>query len=91
VTFDVDDKEAAQTEARDMAMQDALGEAQGLAEAAGVSLGAVQSISYTQGGAYYPPYYGMGGGGGAAEAASTSIVPGLITISADVSISYAIQ
>lgn len=91
VTFDVDDKEAAQAEARDMAMQDAVSEAQGLAQVAGVSLGAVKSISYTQGGAYYPPYYGMGGGGGAAEAASTSIVPGLITISADVNLTYDIQ
>lgn len=90
VSFDVDDKEAAQAEARDMAMADAVSEALGLAQVAGVSLGAVQSISYTQGGAFYP-YYGMGGGGGAAEAATTSIVPGLITISADVSVTYSIQ
>lgn len=92
VTFDVDDKEAAQTQARDMAMQNAVSEAQGLAQVAGVSLGNVLSISYVQGSSYYPPYYGMGmGGGGAAEAASTSIVPGLITVSADVNVTYALQ
>jgi uncharacterized protein YggE len=90
VSFDVDDKDDAQAQARDMAVQDAIAEAQALAAAAGVSLGDVISISYTPTGYYYGPYYGMGGGG-AAESATTSIVPGLITVSADVTITYAIQ
>lgn len=91
VSFDVSDKDAAQAEARDEAVQDAVAEAQALASAAGVSLGSVISISYTPTGYYYGPYYGMGGGGGAAEAATTSIVPGQITVSADVTVTYAIK
>ena len=91
VSFDVADKDAAQSQARDEAVQDAVVEAQALASAAGVSLGSVISISYTPTGYYYGPYYGMGGGGGASEAASTSIVPGQITVSADVTVTYAIK
>jgi uncharacterized protein YggE len=93
VTFDVDDKSAAADEARDLALEEAIAEAQALAEAAGVSLGDILTISYSDSGSYYyPPYYGMGGGGGAAmESAATSIVPGLITVSAEVVISYQIS
>jgi uncharacterized protein YggE len=91
VSFDVADKDASQAEARDEAVQDAVAEAQALAAAAGIELGSVISINYAPTGYYYGPYYGMGGGGGAAEAASTSIVPGQITVSADVTITYAIQ
>lgn len=91
VSFDVDDKDEAQSQARDMAVQDAIAEAQALATAAGVTLGNVISISYTPTGYYYGPYYGMGGGGAASEAAATSIVPGLITVSADVTVTYAIR
>lgn len=91
VSFDVSDKDASQGQARDEAVQDAIAEAQALATAAGVSLGDVISISYAPTGYYYGPYYGMGGGGGAAESATTSIVPGQITVSADVTITYAIN
>lgn len=91
VSFDVDDKDEAQSQARDAAVQDAIAEAQALASAAGVTLGDVISISYAPSGYYYGPYYGMGGGGAASEAAATSIVPGLITVSADVTVTYAIR
>jgi uncharacterized protein YggE len=93
VTFDVDDKSAAADEARDLALEEAIAEAQALASAAGVTLGDILTISYSDSGSYYyPPYYGMGGGGGAAmESAATSIVPGLITVSAEVVISYQIS
>jgi uncharacterized protein YggE len=92
VTFDVEDKDAALAEARDLALADALEEASGLAAAAGITLGDIVSLSYTDTGYYYPPYYGLGGGGGAAsEAAATSIVPGQITVSAEVYIAYAIK
>jgi uncharacterized protein YggE len=92
VTFDVDDKSSAADEARDLALEEAIAEAQALAMAAGVTLGDILTISYSDSGSYYPPYYGMGGGGGAAmESAATSIVPGLITVSAEVVISYQIS
>lgn len=93
VTFDLENKDAAQAEARDMAAADAKAEAQALASAAGVSLGDLVSVSYTDTGYYYPPYYGygLGGGGGEGVGASTSIVPGQITVSAEVYITYTIQ
>jgi len=93
VSFDLEDKEAALAEARDMALQDAITEAQALSAAADLTLGDILSLSYTDTGYYYPPAYGygMGGGGGGEEAASTSIVPGLITVNAEVYVTYAIR
>lgn len=90
VTFDVENKDAALAEARDAALAEAQTNATELAAAAGVTLGDVVSISYTDTGYYAPPYYGMGGGGGAADA-GTSIVPGQITVSAEVYLTYAIR
>jgi uncharacterized protein YggE len=92
VTFDLADKTAALAQARDMAVEDAKTEAQALASATGVSLGSIINVSYTDTGYYnYVPYYGMGGGGGGDAGASTSIVPGQITVSAEVFLTYAIQ
>ncbi|MEX2143895.1 MAG: SIMPL domain-containing protein [Anaerolineales bacterium] len=91
VSFDLEDKSAAQAEARDMALADAMAEGQALSAAAELTLGDILSLSYTDSGYYYPPAYGMGGGGGGADVASTSIVPGMITVSAEVYITYAIR
>jgi uncharacterized protein YggE len=92
VTFDLADKTAALAQARDMAVEDAKTEAEALASATGVSLGNIINVSYTDTGYYnYVPYYGMGGGGGGDAGASTSIVPGQITVSAEVFLTYAIQ
>lgn len=90
VSFDVDDKSTTQAQARDLAVQNAIEQAQALAAAAGVELGEIISINYAPTGYYYGPMYGMGGGGGVAEA-STSILPGQITVGADVSITFAIK
>lgn len=92
VTFDLENKDTATAQARDMAVQDAIAEAQALATTAGVSLGDIVSISYTSTGYNnYYPNYGMGGGGGEGVGATTSIVPGQITVGADVYITYAIK
>ncbi len=91
VTFDLADKTAAQAQARDMAVKDAKDQASALATTAGISLGAITSLSYTPTGYSSGPYYGQGMGGGGGAAASTSIVPGLITVTADVSITYTIK
>ncbi|MBX3004969.1 MAG: SIMPL domain-containing protein [Anaerolineales bacterium] len=90
VTFDVDDKSDAQNQARDLAVQNAIEQAKALATAAGVQLGDIVAINYAPTGYYYGPMYAMGGGGAAADA-STSIVPGQITVGADVSITFAIK
>jgi hypothetical protein len=91
VTFDLENKDAALAEARDLALAQAQANAQDLAAAAGLTLGDVVSLNYTDTGYYYPPYYGLGGGGGGAADATTSIVPGQITVSAEVFITYAIR
>lgn len=92
VTFDVENKDAAQAEARDAAVADAVAAAQALAQSSGVTLGEIVSINYTDSGYNYAPYYGMGGGGGdMGGGAATSIVPGLINVTAEVFITYAIQ
>jgi uncharacterized protein YggE len=90
VSFDVDDKSDAQNQARDLAVQNAIEQAKALAAAAGVQLGDIVAINYAPTGYYYSPMYAMGGGGAAADA-STSIVPGQITVGADVSITFAIK
>ena len=89
ITFDAADKTAALTEARQLAMANADALAEELAQTAGLSVGEIQSISYTE---YYPsPYYGMGGGGAAMEAPSVPIQPGQMEVSVSVSVTYAIK
>jgi uncharacterized protein YggE len=86
VNFYVDDSTAAASEARALAIQDAHQRAQELAEAAGMTLGPVVSITE---GASYGPIYGRGGGGMAAEAAaSTPIQAGTSTVQVDVTVVY---
>ncbi len=50
VAFDVEDRQAAVEEARGRAIEDAKAQAEAIAEAAGVSLGAIHSISINEGG-----------------------------------------
>lgn len=94
VTFDLENKDAAKAEARDAAVAEALAEAQALASSSGVTIGEIVSISYTNESYTNYPYYGYGMGGGGADmggGAATSIVPGLITVTAQVFITYDIQ
>jgi hypothetical protein len=49
VTFNIEDPEAAAAEARQLAIEDAQAQAEAIAEAAGVKLGAVQSININDG------------------------------------------
>ena len=89
ITFDVEDKTAAQSEARENAVADAETKATELAQAAGVTLGQIQTISEATS---YPVYYDMRGGGAAEAAASTvPISPGQLTITSDVTIVYVIE
>jgi uncharacterized protein YggE len=89
ITFDVADKTAAMAEARQKAMTNAKNLALELAAGAGVKLGAIQTISYSD---INPvPYYGMGGGGASAPNASVPIQPGQTQISVTVNVTYEVK
>lgn len=90
VQFDVSDRSAATAEARDLAVADAKAQAEALAGIAGLALGDLVSISFTQGGGgIYPGYGGVGGGGdGAYVQSATTIVPGQISVNAVVYMVY---
>jgi uncharacterized protein YggE len=91
IQFDVADKTAAVKEARAAAVKNAQEQAQELADAAGVTLGDITSISYYD--AIPSPVmdtYGKGGGGGM-QAATVPIQPGQMTLTVTVSMTYAIK
>lgn len=88
VQFDASDKSKALSEARKAAVADAAAQAKELAEAAGVALGAVQTIN-VYGGAVPMPVYeakAMGGAG-----APVPVSPGQLVLSIDVNIVYEIK
>jgi uncharacterized protein YggE len=90
ITFDVADKTAAMTQARQKAMANASSLATELARTAGVKLGEIQNISYSDNSP--AQVYGMmGGGGAAAPNASIPIQPGQTQISVTVSVTYALK
>lgn len=89
IQFDVADKSKALSEARKAAVADAAMQAKELAEAAGVILGPIQTISVS--GAVPTPIYEGKGGGGVMAASNAPISPGQMTIIVDVSIVYEIQ
>ena len=90
IQFDVADKDAALKQARADAVADAKAKAEELAQAAGLSVGEIRSISFTDS-QYYPVYEGRGGGGGAAESAAVPINPGQLTFTVTVSVTYELK
>jgi uncharacterized protein YggE len=89
VQFDTSDKTKALSDARKDAVADAQTQAKELAQAAGITLGAIQSIS-TSGGTPTPVFEGKGGGG-VMTAVQAPISPGQMVVNVDVSIVYEIQ
>lgn len=90
IQFDVEDRDSALTEARQLAVENAQAQAQELAQAAGVTLGELQSISsYTS--MPVPVFEGKGGGAADVAASTVPISPGQLSITADVSVVYAIE
>jgi uncharacterized protein YggE len=90
ITFDVADKTAAMTQARQKAMANASSLASELAQTAGISLGSIQEITYSE--YSYSPYsYGMGGGGASVPSSSVPIQAGQTQISVTVSVTYTIK
>ena len=90
ISFDVADKSAALSEARKNAVEDARKTAEELAQAAGVTLGPIQSINYSN---YMPTpvYMDAKGGNAAMAAAPVPIQSGTLTISVDVNIVFEIK
>ena len=90
VSFDVQDKEAAIAEARDLAIADAIAEAEAIAKASGVKLGEIQMISVYANNMPTSIYDGKGGNY-AMEEAGAPIAAGQMMISANASINYEIK
>lgn len=90
ITFDVSDKEAALSQARADAVANAQQIAKELADASGVTLGQVMTIS-SYSGIPVPVYEGKGGGMATAEAASVPVSPGQMVLTVDVSMVYEIR
>lgn len=90
IQFDVADKSAALSEARKGAVANAQAVAQELAEAAGVTLGEIQTINIVSGGSPIPVFDNRGGML-AAEAASVPVSAGQMVLTVDVSLVYAIR
>jgi uncharacterized protein len=91
VQFDVEDKTSALSEARVAAVKDAQKQAEELAQAAGIALGDIQTISYYD--STPIPYFSGKGGGSvmAADAASVPVNPGVTQLTATVNIIYLIK
>lgn len=90
IQFDVADKAEAVKEARAKAVEDAKKQAQELAEAAGLTLGDIQSINFYDNGPY-PLFEGKGGVSAQDAAAAVPISPGQLTIAVTVSLTYTIK
>jgi uncharacterized protein YggE len=90
ITFDVQNKDAALATGRDQAMADAKSQAEQLAQAAGVTLGDVQSISYYSS-APSPIYYDNKAAPAAIGGGSVPISTGQLTLTVSVSVTYGIK
>ena len=88
MTFRVADQTAAEKQAREAAMAEAKAKATTLANAAGVSITGVQSISENVSPVPYPIYYGYAER--AAADVQTPVMPGTSEVSVTVSVVYVI-
>lgn len=89
ITFDVLDKSAAITEARKLAINSASSQAAEIAQAAGVTLGELQTLTVYTSNPPMPMYEGRGGV--AMDAASVPISAGQIILRVEVNAVYIIQ
>ena len=93
INFDIDDRQVAQAQARDLALKDAEAKAKSVAETMGVSLDEVVTINVTNS-SYVQPYPMYGMGGGEAKQAMDSSVPisaGQIVVTYEVTLTYSIK
>jgi uncharacterized protein len=91
VSFRVADQAAAEQQARQAAMDEAKAKAKTLADAAGVSISGVSSISETVAPVPYPVYYGFGAAGAPqATDVKTPVAPGSTEVTVTVAVVYLI-
>ena len=90
IQFDVEEKDEALQQARAEAVEDARNQAAALAQAAGLTLGEIRSISFFDA-QPYPLFDGKGGGGMAAAEAAVPIQPGQLTFTVNVSVTYELR
>jgi len=90
ISFDVEDRKQAESEARRLAIQDATEKAQELAGLAGIDLGELQNISVYSNGSPQPVYNGKGGGY-LADTSEAPISSGQMIISADANLVYSLK
>lgn len=92
IQFDVADKTKALKQARDLAVKDALTQAQELSATAGITLGEVQTISfYNNVPGPVVDAFGKGGGGGGVAQAAVPIQSGQMILTVTVNMSYEIK
>jgi uncharacterized protein YggE len=92
IQFDITDKEALASEARQKAVENALKQAQDIATAAGVKLDELMYVNVYYSGTTYPQYEGKGGGGGMSSTVSAvPISAGKLVITAEVNMTYKIK
>jgi hypothetical protein len=91
VSFRVADQTAAEQQARQAAMDEAKAKAKTLADAAGISISGVASISETVAPVPYPVYYGLGATAGAPQAdVKTPVAAGSTEVTVTVAVVYLI-
>jgi hypothetical protein len=89
VTFDIENREAAIEEARQLAIEDAKAQAEAIAETAGVNLGEIYSINISQSGGAVPRIeYAEEAAVGAGE---VPISTGTMTVQVRANLSYYID
>jgi len=81
---------AAEGQARQAAMDEAKAKAKTLADAAGISISGVASISETVAPVPYPVYYGYGAAGAPGKDAQTPVQPGSTEVTVTVAVVYLI-
>jgi len=89
ITFDVEDRAQAESDARKLAVQNATDKAKELADAAGVELGQLLNLSVYSSGSPQPMYDAKGGGYAVQSAAP--IASGQLLVSADANLSYELK
>lgn len=90
IQFDVADKRKALSDARKMAVENAQVKAEELAQAAGVTLGEIQSINEF-GGVPVPVFEGRGGGGFETTAEQMPVNLGQLSLTVEVTVTYNIR